>query len=266
VVETAVAEAVFHRLLFYWESPDTPWPTNPGEYTAFATEFATGRAVDLSHPPLVAERASWTQLMDYTACLDLADVIRAAALQAIRYESVRDRQSRANIALLTCRVFTQHHVVDRQTWHFHFTNSGVRSIREAPSATIQFDRDEFAADPRIAAMKWDRASRRLKQAARPIQPNGRALFLSEISRYRRSLIRNTIAAAHFYQREGSGLSVKFLAGALVLHVMSRAQLRELMLLFVVGSALTLAVFFLALLLVPFETFTPFPFPRSPGFF
>ena len=60
--------------------------------------------------------------------------------------------------------------------------------------------------------------------------------------------------------------MKFLAVALVLHVMSRAQLRELMVLFVVGSALTLAVFFLALLLVPFETFTPFPFPRSPGFF
>jgi hypothetical protein len=53
---------------------------------------------------------------------------------------------------------------------------------------------------------------------------------------------------------------------LVLHVMSRAQLREFMELFVVGSALTLAVFFLALRLQPFETFTPFPFPRFPGFF
>jgi hypothetical protein len=31
--------------------------------------------------------------------------------------------------------------------------------------------------------------------------------------------------------------VKFLAAALVLHVVSRAQLRELMVLFVVGSAL-----------------------------
>jgi len=39
-----------------------------------------------------------------------------------------------------------------------------------------------------------------------------------------------------------------------------------MVLFVVGSALTLAVFFLALFLLPFETFTPFPFPRFPGFF
>jgi hypothetical protein len=60
--------------------------------------------------------------------------------------------------------------------------------------------------------------------------------------------------------------MKFLAAALVLHVMSRAQLRELMVLFVVGSALTLTVFFLALLLLPFEMFTPFPFPRFPGFF
>lgn len=156
VVETAVAEAVFHRLLFYSESPNTPWPANPGEYTAFASEFATARAADLRRPPLVAARASWTHRTDYTACLNLVDAVRAAALEVIRYESVRDPHSRANLALLTCRVFTLTDVVDRQTWHFHFTNSGVRSIREAPSATIQFDRNVFAADPRIAAMKWDR--------------------------------------------------------------------------------------------------------------
>jgi hypothetical protein len=49
-------------------------------------------------------------------------------------------------------------------------------------------------------------------------------------------------------------------------VMDRARLRELIVLFVIGSALTLAVFFLALWLLPFETFTPFPFPRFPGYF
>jgi hypothetical protein len=47
--------------------------------------------------------------------------------------------------------------------------------------------------------------------------------------------------------------------ALMLYVMSRAQLREFMVLFVVGSALTVAVFFLAHWLLPFQTFTPFPF-------
>ena len=154
--ETAVAEAVFHRLLFYYESPNTPWPANPGEYTAFATEFATGRALDLCRPPLVADRVSWTHHTDYSRCLALADLVRAAALEAIRYESVRDSQSRANLALLTCRIFTQNDVVERQTWHFHFTSSGVRAICEAPFRTIEFERKVFAADPRIAAMKWDR--------------------------------------------------------------------------------------------------------------
>jgi len=51
-----------------------------------------------------------------------------------------------------------------------------------------------------------------------------------------------------------------------MRVMSHAQLRELVVLFAISSAATLAVFFLALLLLPFETFTPFSFPRFPGFF
>ena len=33
---TAIAELCFHRLLFFAELPDTPWPGNAGEYTAFA--------------------------------------------------------------------------------------------------------------------------------------------------------------------------------------------------------------------------------------
>jgi hypothetical protein len=45
----------------------------------------------------------------------------------------------------------------------------------------------------------------------------------------------------------------------------RARLRELVVLFGIGSVVSLAVFFLALWLLPFETFTPFPFPRFPGF-
>ena len=32
-VATAVAEMAFHRLLFFAESPDTPWPPNPADYT-----------------------------------------------------------------------------------------------------------------------------------------------------------------------------------------------------------------------------------------
>jgi RES domain len=154
--ETAVAEAVFYRLLFYSESADTPWPANPGEYTAFATEFAVAKAADLTREPLASQRTLWTHRTDYTACLDFADAARAAALEVIRYESVRDPLSRANVALLTCRAFTEHDLIDRRTWHFHFSNSGVRAICEAPTETISFDPAAFAADPRVAPMRWDR--------------------------------------------------------------------------------------------------------------
>ena len=154
--ETAIAEAAFYRLLFYAESPDTPWPANPGEYTAFAVEIATALAIDLMRPPLLAQRVAWTELTDYTACLSFADVARAAAIEAIRYESVRDPSARRNVALLTCRAFADHDVVDRQTWHLHLSSSGVRAICEAPVAAVPFDRTAFAADPRITPMRWDR--------------------------------------------------------------------------------------------------------------
>jgi hypothetical protein len=48
----------------------------------------------------------------------------------------------------------------------------------------------------------------------------------------------------------------------MLYVMSRAQLREFMVLFVIGSALTVVVFFLAIWLVPFQAFAPFLFRMS----
>jgi hypothetical protein len=154
--ETALAEAAFYRLLFFAESPDTPWPANPGEYTAFAADIATARALDLTRPPLDRDGAQWTHLTDYTACLDLADVARAVALEAIRYRSVRDPEGRANLALLTCRAFAGNDIADRKTWHLHFSNSGIRATCEAPAVAIAFSPATFAADPRLAELRWHR--------------------------------------------------------------------------------------------------------------
>jgi hypothetical protein len=154
--DTAIAEKAFYRLLFYWESPDTPWPVNPGEYTAFASDYAVARAVDLTGPPFVSRRALWTHPVDYADCLNFADTAREMAIDAIRYESVRDPGSRANVALLTCRAFTAHDLVDRRTWHLHFSSNGVRAFCEFPSISISFDRKVFASDPRITTMRWDR--------------------------------------------------------------------------------------------------------------
>jgi hypothetical protein len=156
ICETAIAEKTFYRLLFYLESPDTPWPTNPGEYTAFASEYAVAKAADLTIEPLVGQRALWTHCTDYTACLNFADAARAAALDAIRYRSVRDPRAQANIALLTCRAFVSPDLVDRRTWHLYFSKGGVRAFCEFPRSSLTFDRTVFDADPRMASMRWDR--------------------------------------------------------------------------------------------------------------
>ena len=53
--ETAVAEIAFYRLLFFAESPGTPWPKDAAEYTAFAAAIRSERAVDLTEPPLARD-------------------------------------------------------------------------------------------------------------------------------------------------------------------------------------------------------------------
>jgi hypothetical protein len=154
--DTAAAEITFHRLLFFAESPATPWPSNPGEYTAFAADFASGRAIDLTHDPLRNDRGLWTDPTDYDACQALAEAARAATVDIIRYQSVRDPHHRASLALLSCRVFAKPDVVVRQTWRIHLDAVGARAMCEAPKQVLAFGRDAFAADPRIARMKWTR--------------------------------------------------------------------------------------------------------------
>ena len=42
-IMTAVAEMAFYRLLFFADSPDTPWPHDAAEYTAFAAAIRTDK-------------------------------------------------------------------------------------------------------------------------------------------------------------------------------------------------------------------------------
>ena len=154
--ETAVAEIAFYRLLFFAESPDTPWPANPAEYTAFAAKYRTKKSIDLTKGRLAAHAALWSHPTDYSHCQTLAESARAAAIEIIRYRSVRDPKHGMNLALLTCRVFTDPEPIGRQTWRIHLRETGAQAICEAPKSGLAFDRDAFASDPRIAAMRWER--------------------------------------------------------------------------------------------------------------
>ena len=152
---TAIAEAAFHRLLFFAESPATPWPANAAEFTAFSVQFASARGIDLTASPLSKNRA-WLDLTDHDACQTLAEAARAADMTAIRYRSARDPERGANLAILSCAAFMQHEPDERQTWRIQFARSGVRAVCEFPDARLEFSRAAFSADPRIAVLTWDR--------------------------------------------------------------------------------------------------------------
>jgi hypothetical protein len=154
-VETAIAEMTFHRLLFFAESPGTPWPRNPAEFTAFAVAYRARKAIDLTRGRFKASAADWVHPTDYGACQALADTARDAGIEIIRYRSVRDPKG-MNLALLTCRAFARPEPVALQTWRIHLRASGAQAICEAPRLGIAFDCNAFAADPRVAALRWDR--------------------------------------------------------------------------------------------------------------
>jgi len=154
--DTAVAEMAFYRLLFFAESPDTPWPSDAADYTAFAASVSTQSLIDLTIPPLARDSAVWTHLTDYEPCQALAEAGRAAGTEIIRYQSVRDPAQGANLAVLTCRAFADPEPRDRQTWRIRLSSSGVQAICEFPQSGIEFDRSAFAADPRIGGLNWDR--------------------------------------------------------------------------------------------------------------
>jgi RES domain-containing protein len=153
--KTAMIEMAFWRLLFFAESPDTPWPKNPGEFTTFAIEFATERALVLTAPPLVDHRDLWRHPTDYSVCQSLAEDSRRESIEILKYESARAEHA-INFALLTCRAFAKNEEVGRQTWRMHLSSSGVRLFCEMPKQSIDLPRAAFAYDHRTAGMSWDR--------------------------------------------------------------------------------------------------------------
>jgi RES domain len=154
--ETAVAEMAFYRLLFLTESPLTPWPVNPFEMTAFSAAIRTERALDLTLAPLAAASILWRDPVEYAPCQALADMGRAVSAEALRYESVRDPEGRAAVAILVCTAFAKPEPLERQTWKIGVGPTGAHAICEFPIGRIEFDRAAFASDPRLDGMVWSR--------------------------------------------------------------------------------------------------------------
>lgn len=153
--DAAIAEVAFYRTLFFAESPATPWPTNPSEYTAFAVEYRTRRAIDITKGPL-ASHAGLYHLANYATSQDFADDVRIANLDVIKYRSMRDPRHRDNFAILACGAFAKKEPVGYRTWRLHLDANGARAVCESPHHTLSFDREAFATDPRLRGLVWDR--------------------------------------------------------------------------------------------------------------
>jgi RES domain len=150
---TAIAELCFHRLLFFRESPATKWPSDAGEYTAFAVDYSAN-SIDLTIAPFIERAPLWMHVTEYEPCQTIAEIARSVDVDLIKYASVRDPSHRKNIAILRPRAFTVTEPTLRQTWRLLLNGSGARALCEMPSAAIDFGRETFQADPRIASMQW----------------------------------------------------------------------------------------------------------------
>lgn len=155
-IDTAIAEFSFWRLLFFVESPHTPWPRNPLEATAFSVRFDTERCLDLTLPPYDDRAEDWEHPTSYAATHAIADEARTLDCGAIRLRSARDPQGRYNVSLLTCAAFRDHRPVQRQSWHVHLHGMGISARCETPRTDLHFPQAYFARDPRVAALDWDR--------------------------------------------------------------------------------------------------------------
>ncbi len=121
--QTACAESGYWRLRFWLDSEGLAARPASLQLTLFEFHGATARALDLTRPPLAANRRRWTDPDDYRATQDLAVEARAAGVGLLRYQSVR-RPAGYCLAVLTPAVFRA--VADpyrqqQQTWQLWLT-------------------------------------------------------------------------------------------------------------------------------------------------
>lgn len=129
----AVAEAAYYAMRFFAASPGVELPSTSIERFGFSIPIAVERALDLTVAPLNRGRSLWTQDRDYEPCQRLATAARALDAQLIRYESVRDPASGANVALLDPGAFQRPVPYSERSWHFRFRDKKLTAFAAGES-------------------------------------------------------------------------------------------------------------------------------------
>jgi hypothetical protein len=146
-LRTALAEKSYWRLRFLLDSPGTP-DLKPVPHTAFRAAVRTGAALDLTAEPFLRERTAWTSRTHYTHPQALAHAARAAGITCIRYESVRDPQHAACVAVLSLIVFGRGKPRSQETWFIAASRERVRcAAQERGGAMWEFTRAQLLEGP-----------------------------------------------------------------------------------------------------------------------
>lgn len=122
-IRTACAELGYWRWRFLMDSPDLV-AISAKPQTVFRLAVAAS-AVDLRAAPFCRDRVTWTHASDYSGCQSFAATARDAGVTAIRYESVRDPQHGACIAVLAPTALAAREPLAAQTWLLSVTRAKV---------------------------------------------------------------------------------------------------------------------------------------------
>jgi hypothetical protein len=109
----------------------------PVSFTLFPVGVAD-RAVDLREPPLAEDRATWTHKADYSGTQAFARTAREADVGLIIYESVRDPEHGANVAVMAPRAFRRFQSTRGQTWTLLVNRARAHWVR-SEAVAFSFD-------------------------------------------------------------------------------------------------------------------------------
>jgi hypothetical protein len=135
---TACAELGFWRWRFLMDS-NALEGLGPSPQTVFRAGIV-GNLIDLTETPFKRARAEWIDPSDYSATQRFARLAREAHIDAIRYESVRDPEHAAAVAVLN-PCFKPRAPREQRTWFLTVRREGATWQREG--ASFEFRASEW---------------------------------------------------------------------------------------------------------------------------
>jgi hypothetical protein len=139
-LRTACAELGFWRWRFLTESEGLE-TLGPAPQTVFRASIDT-KSADLTRGAFRRDHAEWSHRTNYHATQTFAALAREAELGAIRYESVRDPEHGAAVAVLRAQAFSPKKPLAQETWFLTVKRTRVTWQREG--AVLEFASSEWA--------------------------------------------------------------------------------------------------------------------------